>query len=469
MTEKPLYHQDIHFFSKHEKKFVYLTRQMVALLIDDLAFDILNLPDPILLSKLSQIFTVRDKDLRETIKSLCKWKVLGSEPPVPLPAYDNEKSSKELAGKVPVEIWLSLANDCNLRCKYCSAGYGLFGGQQGLMTEETAARGIDLLFYKNLSDQETGFVNVVFVGGEPLLNYSTMAFSVEYAKQQAIRVNKKIRFHLSTNGTLLKEHFQDLFLKNNFEVSFSIDGTAENHDLARPYANKKGSYSDIINNFIRFRQNVQKPLRVQAVLSKGTSLRETMTHLLNLGFDFVIPNPEYDSNFTGHESSFDSISMEKFAEEYDRWSIENIEQIINAKKLRGNYHLIEDLKTLHHRKSIRSSCGAGRSLAVSAHGGIFPCQTMIESQAFNLGHVSQGVNIDRRLEFIRLVNKLSAKCRGCWIEGACARACFNEAYNKGFLDATEPTQRCALYRSYFETAIYGYYLLDKEGLTTLLS
>jgi uncharacterized protein len=469
-SQKPLYRQDVHVFSKNGKYFAYLTRQMVALLIDNIAFDILGQSNPITLSGSYKHFSGKysKESLLEVIGKLCDWQILDDKQPHPRPALESDEYSQELSKTTPSEVWLSLANDCNLRCKYCSAGYGRFGQARGLMTKETAAHAIDLLFSGKLAKQESTFVNVIFVGGEPLLNYDVMAFSVEYAKEKAKAEKKSVRFHLNTNGTLLNKRFQKLFLANEFEVVFSIDGTAKNHDSARPYIDNKGSYNDIINNFSRFRKASPKSMRAQSVLMQSNSLRETMLHLLELGFDEVIPNPDYSSRLTGYNSSFNATLMEQFAREYDEWTIENIDRILTSGKLHGNVHLIEDMRTLHKRKPARSSCGAGRSLAISAHGDIFPCQTLIETQEFKLGNVIEGIDQKKREILIKHTEELGAKCRGCWIEGACARPCFQEAYTSGFLDAKEPTQRCALYRSYFESAIYGYYLLESVGKDDLL-
>lgn len=469
MDKRRLFRQDVHIFSKRGKHFAYLTRQMVAFIINDIAFDILSQQGPVTLLETYNRFANKYslKDLQKAIEILCEWQILSSEPPDPRPVYDGTTYAKEEAEKAPCELWLSLANDCNLRCKYCSAGYGRFGRSRVLMTNEIAARAIDMLFPEDPSKQKMDFINIIFVGGEPLMNYPVMAFSVEYAKKRAMLADKTVRFHLNTNGTLLDERFQHLFLQNPFEVVFSIDGLPLYHDSARRYVNNQGSYHDVVNNFSRFRKSTKKSLRAQAVITSDSSLKETMIHLLELGFDEVIPNPDYSSTITCHKSSFDTRTLEAFAEEYDEWSVENTERIIASGKLHGNVHLLEDLRALHNRKPSRSSCGAGRSVAVSANGGIFPCQSLIETQEFILGDVAHGIDIQRRYNFIKLTEKLGAKCRACWIEGACARPCFQEAYNSKFLDAREPTQRCDLYRSYFESAIYGYYLLDQAGRTHL--
>jgi uncharacterized protein len=467
---QPYYLQKVHLFAKRGKKFAYLTRQMVALLLDDLGYAILSQSGPVTLAstweKLAHRFSF--PEMNSAFQTLIDWQILASHPPVSQPSVEEETFIDEEAQNPPSEIWLSLANDCNLRCRYCSAGYGRFGGTRGLMTEKTAARAMDLLFPEDPAKQKRDFANIIFVGGEPLMNYPVMAFAVDYAKRKAGKANRRISFHLNTNGTLLDEKFLQLFRENDFHVVFSIDGPPAIHDASRRFIDGEGSYRRVAANFSRFIQAVGKSRRAQAVLHYGSSLRETMTHLLDLGFEEVIPNPDYSSPLTSHNSAFDASALEEFAQQYDDWSVENVERILSRRWLHGNAHFLEDLRALHRRQPSRSSCGAGRSLAISAHGGIFPCQSTVETKPFQLGDLTRGVDLELRRKFIALIENLGNKCRGCWIVGACSRPCFQEAYSGGFLDDPEPTQRCKLYRSYFESAIYGYYLIDEAGCTELL-
>lgn len=61
---------------------------------------------------------------------------------------------------------------------------------------------------------------IKFFGGEPLLEFNLIRSIVEYNNF----LNKKIRYELTTNGTLLNEYMLNFFKKNNFELHISIDG-----------------------------------------------------------------------------------------------------------------------------------------------------------------------------------------------------------------------------------------------------
>ena len=48
---------------------------------------------------------------------------------------------------------LHVAHDCNLRCRYCFADEGCFGGKRGWLSEETAKAAIDFLIEQSVTVQ----------------------------------------------------------------------------------------------------------------------------------------------------------------------------------------------------------------------------------------------------------------------------------------------------------------------------
>ena len=63
---------------------------------------------------------------------------------------------------------LLVAQDCQLRCKYCFACTGDYGGHRAMMSLETAKKAIDFLIEKSGSRRS---LNLDFFGGEPLMNW----------------------------------------------------------------------------------------------------------------------------------------------------------------------------------------------------------------------------------------------------------------------------------------------------------
>src|SRR5262249_4895812 len=143
---------------------------------------------------------------------------------------------------------LNVANKCNLHCSYCYEPEGAkYGSSPVQMDWETARTSVDFLFQKAGNNRE---VNVIFFGGEALLNFKLMREVVDYAEEQGRERGKKVDFSLTTNGTLLSDEIIDFFQAHRFGLTVSIDGPQELHDKRRFFltnkGERKGSYEQIV-------------------------------------------------------------------------------------------------------------------------------------------------------------------------------------------------------------------------------
>ena len=95
---------------------------------------------------------------------------------------------------------LAVAQKCNLGCTYCYAQQGEFGGAAKAMPLETALSAVDLLFRDVVPGDR---VNLSFLGGEPLLNRSTIHAATRHAVKLGSRLDVGVSFSITTNGTLV--------------------------------------------------------------------------------------------------------------------------------------------------------------------------------------------------------------------------------------------------------------------------
>jgi uncharacterized protein len=74
--------------------------------------------------------------------------------------------------------------------------------------------------------------------GEPLLNFDTTRFIIEYTKSVDVDIN--IVFYTITNGTLINEEMLDFFYNNKQRITlnFSLDGYADLHNYGKEEFNK---------------------------------------------------------------------------------------------------------------------------------------------------------------------------------------------------------------------------------------
>jgi uncharacterized protein len=94
----------------------------------------------------------------------------------------------------------------------------------------------------------THHVKVVFewTGGEPFL--AGIDFYKQVVKSQRKHANKKFTNTVQTSGYLFNKELIDFFVKNDFHISVTIDGTKDIHDFNRPTATGKPSLQTILNN-----------------------------------------------------------------------------------------------------------------------------------------------------------------------------------------------------------------------------
>ncbi|MCL2514064.1 MAG: 4Fe-4S cluster-binding domain-containing protein, partial [Oscillospiraceae bacterium] len=153
----------------------------------------------------------------------------------------------EMLGPAPVKsMCLNVAHDCNLKCRYCFASHGGFGGEKKLMPFETGKNAIDFLI-KNSGGRKN--LEVDFFGGEPLMNFDTVKKIVGYARGTEKEHNKNFRFTVTTNGILLDDEKIEYINREMCNVVLSLDGREEVNDFFRPTENGKGSYGLVVGKF----------------------------------------------------------------------------------------------------------------------------------------------------------------------------------------------------------------------------
>ena len=106
-------------------------------------------------------------------------------------------------------LCLHISHDCNLRCKYCFAGTGNFGGERINMSKEVGIAAIDFLVSQSGNRKN---LEVDFFGGEPLINFDTVKAVVEYGRSIEDKYNKHFNFTITTNGLLLDDHIIDYII-----------------------------------------------------------------------------------------------------------------------------------------------------------------------------------------------------------------------------------------------------------------
>ncbi len=356
-------------------------------------------------------------------------------------------------------ICLHVAHDCNLRCEYCFAGTGDFGGDRSLMSPEVGKQAINFVLEKS---GRRHHCEVDFFGGEPLVNFPVVKQLVDFGRREAAKIGKTIKFTLTTNAVLLDAEVREFLANNDISVVLSLDGRKEINDKMRPGINGSGSYDEIVPNIQEF--ITANPNPSPYALGNYYYVRGTYTHH-NLDFDRdvvhmadlgckqisvepVVAGPEDEYAFLDQDLPVLEKSYERLAEEY--LARKGTAQEFNF------FHFNLELGKGPCLPKRLSGCGAGHEyLAVSPSGNLYPCHQFVGKEQFKVGDIFSGqLNLDLAARFrsAHIYNK--PECRDCWARFFCSGGCHAAAYtfNK---DLTKPyALGCKLQRKRLECAMY---------------
>lgn len=131
---------------------------------------------------------------------------------------------------------------CNVRCWYCIQKH-----QDVVMTVETVRR-LKLHIEKYLKKNHIKSFYLSWFGGEPMLEYDTIADVTSYAKVLCERLKVSFKSGITTNGILLNDErikrFRELGI-HHFQIT--IDGTREQHNRVKRLEGKSAFDTTLIN------------------------------------------------------------------------------------------------------------------------------------------------------------------------------------------------------------------------------
>jgi uncharacterized protein len=324
-------------------------------------------------------------------------------------------------------IVLMISQKCNLRCTYCYGTDGSYGNEMQ-MDQEIAFQAIDW-FIEHAGDEKK--LRIVFLGGEPLMNYPLMKAVAAYSKRQAEVCHKSVGFEITTNGTLITEEVIRFFKKYNIVPCISFDGPREVQDLQRPFINGRGSYAPTVPRIRRLLETIPEA-SCRATWLEGTDPAIVMQELREIGFRKIMLIPVSmapDLNCTIHSDS-DSDEYLPFIQTFARESgdflrfikdrdPEAIRQVITDTVL---WNLTE--RVVGKIKKF-TPCGAGLELAaVSANGDLYPCHRFTGYPAYKIGNISSSA-IDRAFNQWNTVDEIPI-CNECAIRYHCAGGCYHD-------------------------------------------
>ena len=415
-------------------------------LVDDVIYDLLDVfdgtNDDEAIAALQTSYP--EKDLREALEELHQLQAEGL-------LFSPEFEVPQTFAETPIlkSLCLHIAHDCNLRCGYCFAGTGDFGGYRAMMSKETAEKAVEFAIAGSKMRHN---LELDLFGGEPLMNPEVVKHVINYVRRREFETGKNIKLTLTTNGTLLNDDIIQFLNDNRVMLVLSLDGKKETHDNMRPFPNKTGSYDAAVRGFKKV---------IESRNGKNYYLRGTYTH-----FNPHFAEDTLDMTKIGKELSVEPVvgidepyvlteaDLPILYEEYDK-----LARAYLQKRREGDafdfFHFNVALDNGPCVAKRLAGCGAGHEyFAITPEGDIYPCHQFVGHEEYCMGNLEQGTfNTDIKKEFAGAHVYSKPTCRDCWAKFYCSGGCNanNYIYNGDIHDAYELS--CKIMRKRLECAI----------------
>ena len=386
-------------------------------LVDDVIYDLLDYYDGS--NDAEAMAALKDKyseeDLRDALEEMHG---LQDEGLLFSPSFDVPPTFAEKP--IVKSLCLLVTHDCNLRCGYCFADTGSFGGCRQLMSKETAEKAIEFAIE---GSKKRHNLELDMFGGEPLMNWPVVVHITEYVR---------------------------------------LEGKKETHDATRPFPNQAGSYDAAVGGFKKV---------IDSREGKNYYLRGTYTHFSTHFCEDVL-----DMTKVGKEISVEPVvgidepwvlteeDLPVIFDEYDKLARAYLER-----RREGNpfdfFHFNVALDNGPCVAKRLAGCGAGHEYyCITADGDIYPCHQFVGREQYKMGTLDTGIVTPEMVQRFRHTHVLTKpECSKCWARFFCSGGCHaNADLING--DITKPYEYgCRLQKKRLENAIIVQAVLSAEA------
>lgn len=305
-----------------------------------------------------------------------------------------------------------IANDCNLRCKYCYAHGGNYDMKAQRMTPDVACK-----YLTSLLIGKYRYVKfITFFGGEPTLCPETIEAVCKFFDKNVKcgLLEKMPIFLMISNGTLIDENMANTIHKYGINVTVSIDGPQEINDLLRVDAAGNGTFFKVSKGI----DNLKKVGSVPTLLEATYTSKHKEMGYTKEGIQDYLKNHFEVKNVTVADCC--SGGLEKNLE-YTDWDthIGNDGDFFSS-DIRNTYNCLTSgvFET--------TGCDAGfGSCVLLPNGEIYPCHMFINKPEYLMANYNESNYFDFSnyknvtSQFDKIDKLKSDRCTDCWAKTVC--------------------------------------------------
>ena len=323
----------------------------------------------------------------------------------------------------PFHITLHVAHACNVKCAYCFAHGGDYGGQPGFMQPDVARQAVRWALDSAVPFQRC---QIDFFGGEPLLNFELIHEIVPFARGYAHKIGVDVSFGMTTNGSLMTEEINRFLIDEEFQVKVSVDGSAQVQNRLRKFHDGSDTYDVVAGNVRKLAERSPNQVAVHATMTSFNMDGEAIGRdLEKLGASHVELAPVVASPKVPY--AFREEHLPELKRGLRKQSQQELKAILGGTADRGFFD--EYIERLMRRAKACHGCHGGKTFfAVAVDGAIYFCSSLADSPEFKMGDVFSGLDAqiqDRINETFQVDNRTD--CSTCWARNLCGGGCLFDA------------------------------------------
>ncbi len=243
------------------------------------------------------------------------------------------------------------------------------------------------------------------------MKFNILKRALLYASKEAEEKGIRLKFYLTSNGTLLNKERLEFFRENNVDIQVSLDGAKDCHDANRKFKGRKGSTFQVIDRNLRYCGDLMPKALVTYTPGNFRSLLSNIEFLIGRGFirfDFF---PDLFAIWQGEQLQELKVIFDKFVGLY----------ISTLRQERGVLHW-----GVLERLTGNSRCN---KIILGCDSKFYVCDKVLslplrDRLGYSVGDTGSGVDFDKRASIFSELNKdyiriTGSKCKKCAFQKYC--------------------------------------------------
>lgn len=302
---------------------------------------------------------------------------------------------------------------CNFRCKYCYEQFKK--GKMEIAIQNSIVKFVQKNIYKY-----TG-LHVGWFGGEPLEALDVIEYLSQSFKNICKMARKSYSASMTTNGYGLSlEVFNRLYDFGICNYQITIDGLKEDHDRQRVLGNGEGTFSTIIENLLRIKDETN--YRKTSIIIRTNFTKSIFKHIREY-LDFYTQTFGKDKRFNFYihmASDWGGSNVKAFNQELLAWQQyrDIISEILQYSKM------INFDTHLSHLDYQGCTCYASKknSVVIGSDGTLYKCTGDFEFEQNKVGKITLDGRMDFNENYYLWIGGMCAcdkKCDNCYYSACC--------------------------------------------------